>query len=184
MIKKIVLLSLFAMSLTMSRAYAQDARALYTETNLGGGTWRYNYTFYNDLSSISFAGFDLYDVSLTLDGATTAMNEMEAPNWSSIITMDFVEYFSVLSGPPPAGSDLPLGASLGGFQFIVNKQLGDVPFVATFTNPSDPLNPQIYVGTSSAMISAPEPMTLSLLATGILGLGLVPQRKYGRLKNR
>ena len=179
MIKNVMCLVTILLTLLTTSAHAQEARAIYTETSVGGGLWRYNYTFYNDLNPITFVGFDLYDINLTLDGATIATNELTAPLWSSIITVDFVEYFSVLSGPPPVGGDVFPGASIGGFQFLADKQLGDLAFTATFTDPSDPFTPRFYAGISqnSSSTSAPEPATGILLLCGISGFGLLCCRR-------
>lgn len=176
MTRKLILLLIVAFSFLLGTAKAQDARALYTETSLGGGLWRYDYTFYNDLSPLGFSGFNLYDVSLTLDGATVATSELVAPNWSSIITTDFVEYFSVLAGAPPAGSDIPPGGMLGGFRFVADKQLGDLAFAAIFTDPGDPQNPRIYGGISAS--TAPEPASLPFTALGVIVLFTLRSKKH------
>ncbi|MGC4044813.1 MAG: hypothetical protein QM758_13555 [Armatimonas sp.] len=181
MIRRIVLL-LVTLFCIAGLTYAQDARALYTETNLGGGFWRYSYVFYNDLSPATFVGYDLYDVSLTLDGSTTVINESQAANWANLVTTDFVEYFSVLAGEPPAGSDIAPGALLGGFEFMSDKQLGDLAFTASFVDPNDPGSARFYSGiTAAAPTAAPEAPSGGLL---VLGLLVLPMCLFRRTKHR
>ena len=171
-----------ALALLPSAAFAQDARALYTETDLGGGLWRYQYRFLNDLNPVAFAGFNLYDMVFTLNGTTLITPETAAPNWVDITTTDFIEYFSLFPGSPPGGSDIGPGGSLSGFAFVANQQLGDLDFVATFTDPDNPTNPRFFSGVSSQDIStsAPEPGSVGLLAMG-LASGILLRKRNRRL---
>lgn len=147
---------------------------IYTETGLGGGIFRYDYTVSNGLDPISQAGFNLYDVVFTFPSAPSILSI--PGGWEFIQDMGFVEVFSINSGPPPEGTDISPGNSLSGFRFLFATRTGDVPFTASFVDPTNPSQPLVFSGTSTSSV-VPEPMTLLLLGTGLAGAAAAVYRR-------
>jgi hypothetical protein len=151
----------------------------YSETDLGGGTWRYDYSMYNTSDPVLNAGFNAYDVLFTLDPAATLTVVSLPPGWDSMGgTGGFWETFSLNPGIFPAGSDVAPGTSLTGFSFDLNQKAGDLPFEVLLSNPNDPDNPALFSGTSAPEGGAPvpEPSTVLLFCVGLGGM-LLYRRK-------
>jgi hypothetical protein len=68
--------------------------------------------------------------------------------WDPVNKAGSFELFSLTTGSPPGGSDIPPGFSLSGFLFQCDTRIGPVPFSAIFVNPSDPNDPLIFPGIS------------------------------------
>lgn len=149
----------------------------YVETDLGGGLWQYDYTVTNTSDPMLDAGFNLYDVFFLFDPAITATVVSFPTDWDGIDGFGFAEAFSLVPGAFPFGADIAPGSSLDGFLFEFDGRVGDVLFEATFEDPSDPFNPFIYEGISSAV---PEPASILLLGTGLGLVGLVALRRKRR----
>jgi len=146
----------------------------YTETSLGGGIFRYDYTVSNSLDPVSQAGFNLFDLVFTFPSAPSILSL--PGGWEAIREMNSVEVFSTNSGPPPGGTDIAPGDSLGGFRFLFTTRIGDVPFTASFVNPINPNQPLVLSGTSTSS-AVPEPMTVLLLGAGLAGVAAGSRRR-------
>jgi hypothetical protein len=142
------------------------AELSYLETDLGG-IWQYNYTVTNAADPVADAGFNLYDVFFTFDPTVTFTITSLPFDWDAIDGPGFADAYSLLPGAPSVGADIAPGTSLSGFIFQFDDRVGDLPFEVTFENPADLLNPVLYSGTSAPI---PEPATLLLIGTGLVGL--------------
>ena len=155
------------------------AEISYLETDLGDGTFQYDYTVTNASDPDEDAGFDLYAVLFTYDSAVSLTGVLLPSDWFwSPSDVDFfygdVFTFSTLPGPPPFGMDIAPGMSLSGFSFWFDGQVGDSLFEATFSNPTYPFDPVIISGTTAPV---PEPATILLLITGMVGMGVFGRKK-------
>jgi hypothetical protein len=151
--------------ISVPAAAAPIARFEYLETALGGGRFQYHYTLFNDSDPIVDAGFDIFDV--TVESAANTFSDVLSPTgWDGFGGFDFAVFFA------PLGLELAPGASLGGFSFEADAQIGAIQFIASFTNPADPGNPFTYQAVTSAASSSsvPEPSTLLLLGVGAAAL--------------
>lgn len=156
-----------------------SADFLYSETDLGGGLWQYNYTLFNTSDPVLDAGLDVFDVTIDFSpGATFTLLSLPA-GWSEIDGAGFTETFSLNPGEPPAGTDIAPGTSLNGFSFQFDYQAGDLPFLAFLTNQDGP-DPIPFNGTTS---SVPEPGTLILLGSGLAGVGVFRNRQLFRFRS-
>jgi hypothetical protein len=150
----------------------------YTETSLGSGVWHYDYTLYNSSDPITDAGFDIYDVFLSLDPARILTASALPAGWDSFGgTGGFFEAFSLA---PPVGADIAPGASLSDFSFDMDYRAGKLPFEVLFVNPGDLGNPMSLSGTTSPETTpVPEPSTIILLGLG-MGVILLNRRNKNR----
>jgi len=153
------------------------AKMTYLETYLGTVPlpWQYEYIFSNDSDGIN----DLYSVTFYLDSSVEFSPVAMPDGWAVIppsdALTDFIFTTSTIEGTPPEGNDIAPGTSLSGFNFLFNEQVGDLVFLAYFTNPCCPSCPIQYAGTSTPV---PLPATIWLLAGGVIGLKLVRQKKF------
>jgi hypothetical protein len=150
-----------------------SADFLYTETNLGGGMWQYDYTLFNISDQVADAGFDLYDVFFTFNTSAAFAVASVPTGWDWLDGAGFADMYSLNPGAPPAGTDIAPGSSLSDFRFLFDYQAGVLPFDVTFANPVDPDNPAVFNGTS---VPIPEPSTLLLIGSGITGVALLRKR--------
>lgn len=150
---------------------------LYTETSLGGGLWRYEYTLRNDLDPVSSSGVNLYDAVLQFGLPATVV--ALPTDWAFIQDSVSVEVFSTIFGAPPAGSDIPPGANLPGFIFDLDQQSGAIPFTYTYFDEGNPSQPLVLSGTAT-QAAVPEPSALSLSLLGIGALALARARRSSR----
>jgi len=158
-----------------AKAFADPiASILYQETNLGGGSYRYDYTFYND----STADESLYKVIFYFDQSTTT--GLPLPTgwvgtvWNGTATNTFLNTIALNQNYYIAPDEF-----LGGFSFIINRQLGNSSFSAEFKD-----NEGSYYAfsgnTAAAPPVVPEPVSSTLFIIGGIALGV---RKYlGRKK--
>jgi len=144
-----------------------SSQALYLETDLGGGLWRYDYTLYNTSDPIADAGYDLYDFFLNFSPSVTLSDIASPTDWDNISDAStFIDWFSLLPGEPPFGADIAPGTSLSGFSFASDTRLASLSFDVLLSNPTGG-DPVLYEGTTAAV---PEPATILLLGSGLLGL--------------
>ena len=174
-----------------------SAEFLYTESDLGGGWWKYDYTLLNTSDIDEDAGYDISDAAIYFKNIGPFQFEgLSIPtDWDGIPwigTNDgtdpdsdgtYEAYAYALSLPPPDGADITPGSLLDGFSFKINYQAGDLIFDVLFTNPSDADNPVYYAGTTSSQISpVPEPGTILLVGVGLTLILLLVM--IGRLRFR
>lgn len=151
-----------------------SASFLYSETNLGGGSWQYDYTLYN--TSIDL-GFDLYEVAIDFSTSATFTVVSLPSGWDANTGSGFIDTFSLNQGTPPDGTDIAPGASLSGFSFQLDYQAGNLPFLAYLTDPNNP-DPFSFIGNTAAAV--PEPATLFLLVGGLAGLSYFRKKRLFR----
>jgi len=140
---------------------------LYTETDLGGGTWQYDYTFYNS----SDATESLYSVFFYFAQSTT-FNWVNIPSgWDSTLS-GFTPINTTLADTYSTGLayDIGAGNSLGLFSFTVDNQIGDISYDAYLSGDN------VVSGTTTLV---PEPISLTLF---VMGAGVLAGRRYLRKK--
>ncbi|MEJ7710273.1 MAG: PEP-CTERM sorting domain-containing protein [Pyrinomonadaceae bacterium] len=157
---------------------ADSIRVLYSEINLGGGLFQYDYTFFNDLNPATFTDSNLYDVSFTLNSSATGAAVLLPSSWEQIQATGLLNVFAVNVGAPPEGNEIAPSTSLAGFRFLFDYRAGNLPFTASVTNPADLDQPLVFNGVS-APASIPEPATLILLGTGLGGIVLKVRKRLG-----
>jgi hypothetical protein len=158
----IVLFMIFTTALA-----APGAGILYTETDIGGGLWQYDYAFQNTSDS----GDYLYSVYLYFTQETLFTGTLLATGWDGIVwdgntwPTTFTDTYST-----DPGYDIAAGNSLGGFSFTVDYQAGDIAYDAFFSGD------QMISGTTSLV---PEPVSSTLFVIGgaVLGFRRFMKRK-------
>ena len=160
----ICLLPLSSMALA-----ATSANIVYEETNLGGGLWQYDYTFYNASGSEY-----LFAVDLLLDQWAT-VDWLNIPTgWDSSMlgfTPMETDFIDVTSIDPVY--DISAGSSLDGFSFTIDYQAGSIPYSAYFDDGMGSITD------TSGVTVTPEPISSILFLTGgaILGIRRYLKRK-------
>ena len=143
-----------------------SAEVFFSETDLGGGLWRYDYALSNTSDPVIDAGFDIFDFFLSFD--TVELSDLSAPaDWDFISdSSSFIDWFSLLPGPPPSGADVAPGTSLPGFSFTSNMQISSSYFEVLYTDGAAPI---------------PEPSALLLVCSGLVGLGFLGSLRKVRI---
>lgn len=154
-----------------------SAQAFFTEYDLGGGLWSYDYILHNTSDPTEDAGYDIYDFFLLFDSDIFINNPAAPDNWEWIFSSGedpFIDYYSTMPGIPPTGSDIAPGASLAGFSFTSNRRITP-EFEVLFNNPSG--DPVPYRGQSWNTAPIPEPSALLLLGSGLAVFGYVRKKR-------
>ncbi|OGW14282.1 MAG: hypothetical protein A2035_06280 [Nitrospirae bacterium GWA2_42_11] len=173
-----------------------SAEFLYTETDLGGGWWQYDYTLYNT-TSLADGSYNIFDVGLYFDdfydfegiSLPSGWDGTPAP-WTDLSNTDFINAYSLNLGVPPFGTDIQPDSSLSGFSFKIMHQAGDITFDVLLTLPTDApdcadtdsCNPYQSGGTTRGISPVPEPGTILLVGVGLTLILLLIM--VGRLRFR
>jgi len=150
---------------------AVGSSIIYTETDLGGGQWRYDYTFFNTSTDNELNSVYFYFTS------DTAFTGMSLPaGWEGIVwdgntwTTGFADTFSTENL-----FDIRAGSSLGGFSFTVDYQAGNISYDAFFNGDN------VIAGVTAP--AAPEPLSPVLFITGGLFLAVSISLKRRKSSN-
>lgn len=157
------------LTLPLNAWAVHSSSVLYSESNLGGGLWKYDYTITNDSDPFVDAGYNIYDLFLSFESPLILTNILSPAGWDQISdASSFIDWFSATPGEPPSGTDIPPATSLSGFSFVSNTRLASIPFDVLLSNPDDPMNPVPFSGTTTS--SVPLPPAIYHLIAGIIGV--------------
>jgi hypothetical protein len=147
-----------------SHAVSPSASIMYTETNLGGGSWQYDYLFTNtsDPGSSLYKIFLFFDHSASVTGSPLPTGWFGIP-WEGSNTTSFLQTMSL-----SPSTDVAPGSSLSGFSFTVDYRAGDLPFTAEFDNGAGG-GISVWRGTTTVV---PEPVSTVLFVAGGAALAL------------
>jgi hypothetical protein len=140
-----------------------------TESSIAGFGWQYDFVAFNNFPLTST--LDLFDVAFNFQSLGTTL--LLPSGWDESVNGPTVETFSTNPGPPPFGTDVPPGASVGDFIFAFSERLSTVQFTSTFIDNTS--GETTSVAGSVTVVTTPEPNSLSFL---ILGFVLAVSR-YG-----
>lgn len=153
-----------------------SASIMYSETNLGGGSYKYDY-FFNNTST---AGESLYKVFFYFDVMSTTTGAPLPGGWYGTVwggtnTNTFLNTMAINPNQYIAANGL-----LGGFSFTIDHQIGDSAFVAEFKNSQG----RRYAFSGQTTV-VPEPLSIILFVVGgtTLGLRSWMRRRKGQLNN-
>lgn len=157
----------FVLSMAVSNTFAAaGSNILYAETDLGGGLWKYDYTFYNTSTTES-----LYSVYLYFTRGTSFTGTSLPAGWEGIVwdgntwTTSFADTYS--TGTP---FDIPARSSLNGFSFTLGYRAGNISYDAFFSEDN------VVPGTTAPLV--PEPISSVLfVAGGTLLAGVTYRRR-------
>ena len=173
--RNLSLLSFAVLAILLMSPAAQaymGANILYSETDLGSGSWQYDFTFQNTSSTDATHPY-LQTVKLFLGGETT-INVLNMPqDWTSYtftgsasigipVVTDYLEMYS-----DAQAADVSTGSVLGGFRFTADYRLGDIGFEALFSDHAEMEDFASVAGTTSPV---PIPAAVWLFGSGLAGL--------------
>jgi len=139
-----------------------------TESPIPGFGWQYDFVAFNNFPSTST--LDLYDVVFSFPSAGTTL--LLPPGWAEVVSGSTVETFSANPGPPPFGSDVPPGASVGDFIFAFSPRLTTIPLTSTFIDSVSGQTTSVG-GSVTAVTTTPEPDGFWLLLFGLSIVGVL-----------
>jgi hypothetical protein len=150
---------------------APSASMLYTETNVGGGWWQYDYMFANSSTAEEYLYSVFFDFAQESDAVGLALpSGWDGTVWMGANTTTYLDTFAT------SGNDLAAGNNLSGFSFKVNYQAGSTPYTAYFDDHSGG-----FSSTSGTTALVPEPVSTILFLSGGSVLAL---RRYIGKKRR
>lgn len=171
----------FSIMLISSAAQASiSANILYNETNLGNGSWQYDYMFQNTSSSDETHGY-LQKVMLAFDESTVNVSGMPA-NWTSYtftgtasigvpVVTGYLEMYS-----DTQGADVAIGSTLGGFRFTTDYRIGNIAYEAVFSDHGAGTGYEDFASTTGTTTPTPIPAAVWLLGSGLAGIAGLRRR--------
>jgi len=178
-ILSILLFAAFSVFLISSAAQASmGVNILYSETDLGSGSWQYDLLFQNTSASDDTHPY-LQKVALDFEYANVTMLNMPA-NWTSYtytgtapigvpVATDYLEMYSDMKS-----ADVAAGSYLGGFRFTTDYRAGTIAYVATFSNHAE--LGENFADVAGSATPTPIPAAFWLLGSGLAGLAGLRRR--------
>jgi hypothetical protein len=147
---------------------APGASVLYTETDLGGGLWQYDYTFYNtsDAAESLYSVYFYFSQSTTFDWVTIPTGWDSVLNGFTPISVTQADTYST-----DTVYDIAAGNNLGLFSFTLDYRAGNISYDAYLSTTS---GNQIVSGTTALV---PEPVSSTLFIVGGAALGFRQLKK-------
>ncbi len=141
----------------------------YTETDLGGGLWQYDFTIQNTSSSMEDSHPYLWKMALDFENDANVTLLNNPGNWtvgtytgSLPDITDYVEMYSDASD-----FDVIPGSLLTGLSFTADYRLGEITYEVGFSDHGTFEKWASISGTASAV---PVPAAVWLLGSGLIGL--------------
>ena len=173
--KLLILISLFMFAQTALAT--PSASILYDETDVGGGYWQYDYTFFNTSTSEN-----LYGVRLEFSGSLEVTNPTLGASWEgmwgNLSPTIFLETHSTNNA-----NDIAAGNELSGFSFRTNSQIGNVAYTTFFDDHNSGRSLTTDITASNVLgnvVVVPEPVSTVLFLTG----GATMAFRYRQKKKR
>jgi hypothetical protein len=160
--QRILIIVTIISCLLSSFAFASpSADIVYYETDLGNGSWFYDYTFYNN----STASETLYSVWLDFAQSSVTTGSSLPTGWDGTVWegTNTTVYFETHSSTP--GYDIVAGSSLGAFSFTIDYQAGDIPYTAYFDTGSG----TSFINGITSIVPEPVSSVLFIAGAGVIG---------------
>jgi len=167
----VVLLMLVVVFSSAAAFAAPSVIINYSETNLGGSWWQYDYTLTNTSSAREYLYSVFFDFAQESDVVGLALpSGWDGTVWMGANTTDYLDTYSTDSA-----FDITAYSGLSEFNFKVNYQAGDIPYTAYFDDHKGGYS------SASGITAAPEPISSILFLTG--GATLAVRRYIKKKKN-
>ena len=135
---------------------APSASMLYTETNVGGGWWQYDYMFANSSTAEEYLYSVIFDIASESDAVGLALPlGWDGTVWMGANTTTFLVTFAT------SGNDIAANTNLSGFSFKVNYQAGSTAYTAYFDDHAGGFD-----SLSGTTALVPEPISSFLFLAG------------------